>query len=103
MLCVDLHYLNGVAVFHSISRKMDYRTVSLPMSRSKNLIVSELKEIHKIYNTRGFKIVEVHADKEFEKTETDLLPVRLHIYGVDKHVPEIERSVKTQKNENHTV
>ena len=32
VLCVDFHYINGVAVFHSISRKVDYRTVSFPLS-----------------------------------------------------------------------
>ena len=47
--------------------------------------------------------MKVNANKKFEKTETDLLPFILHIYGVDKHVPEIERSVPTQKNENHAV
>ena len=103
MLCVDFHYVNGVAVLNSISRKVDYRTVCLPMSQSKNSILSELKEIYKIYNDRGFKIVEVHANKKFDKTETDLLPVRLHICGVDKHVPKIERSVQIQKNDNHVL
>ena len=32
VLCVDFHYVNGVALFHSISRKVDYRTASLPLS-----------------------------------------------------------------------
>ena len=82
---------------------MDYRTVLFPLSRSKNSIVYKLKEIYKIYNARGFKIVEVHANKEFDKKETDLLPVRLCICGVDKHVPKIERSVQTQYNENLAV
>jgi hypothetical protein len=103
VLCVDFHYVNGVAVFHSISRRVDYRTVSFPLSRSKTSIINELKQIYKIYNARGFRIIEIHADKEFEKAETDLLPVRLRICGVDDHVPEIERSVQTQKNENRAV
>ena len=97
VLCVGFHHVNGVAVLHSMSRNMDYRTVLFPLSRSKNSIVSEIKEIYKIYNARGFKIVEVHAGKEFEKTETDLLPVRFCICGVDEHVPKIKRSVQTQK------
>ena len=64
MLCVDFHYVNGVAVFHSISRTVDYITILFPLSLSKNSMVSKLKEIYKIYNVRGFKIVEVHANKE---------------------------------------
>ena len=43
VLCVDFHYVNGVAVSHSISRTVDYRILSFPLSRSKNSIVSELK------------------------------------------------------------
>ena len=102
-LCVDFHYVNGVTVFHSISRRVDYRTVTFPLSRSKPSIVQELKEVFKIYNARGFRIVEIHADNEFSKVGNDLLPVRMRLCGVDDHVPEIERSVQTQKNENRAV
>ena len=47
--------------------------------------------------------MEVHARKEFEKTETDLLPIRLGTCGVDEHVTETERSDQTKKNENCAV
>jgi hypothetical protein len=99
-LCIDFHFVNGVTVFHSISRRIDYRTVSFPLSRSKVQILNELQMIYKKYNARGFRITDIHADKEFEKLENDVLPIRLRICGVDEHVPEIERSVQTQKNEN---
>ena len=33
-LCVDFHFVNGVTVFHTVSRRLDYRTVSFPTSRS---------------------------------------------------------------------
>ena len=102
-LGVDFHYVNGVAVFHSISRRIGYRTVSFPLSRLAVSIVEEMRKIFKIYNARGFRITEVHADKEFEKVENDILPVNMQICGVDDHVPEIERSVQTQKNENRLV
>jgi hypothetical protein len=103
VLCVDFHYVNGVAVFHSILRRIDCRKVSFPLSRSKSSIIAEMREIYKICNARGFRVIEIYADKEFEKVETDLLPVRLRICGVGEHVPEIERSVQTQKNENRAV
>ena len=62
-----------------------------------------MQDVFKIYHARGFRIVELHADNEFNKVEQDILPVRLRCCGVDDHVPEIERSVQTQKNENRTV
>ena len=103
VLCADFYYVNGVTVFHSISRRLDYRAVSFPKSRSKASIVNELKEIFKIYNARGFRIVEIHADNEFAKVERDVLPARMVCCGVDDHVPEIERSIQTMKNENRAV
>jgi len=95
VLCADFHYVDGVAVFHSISRKINYRTVSFPLSSSKGSIINELHEIFKIYNARGVKVVEVLGDSEFEKVETDTLPVRLRIFRTDSQVPKIERSVQT--------
>lgn len=103
VLCIDFHYVNGVAIFHSIAQRLDYRTVSFPLSRSKTSIVNKMKQIYKVYNAQGFRVIEVHADNKFEKLETDLLPVQLRICGVDEHVPEIERSVQIQKNENRAV
>ncbi len=44
-LCIDFHYVNGVTVFHSISRQIDYRTVSFPLSQSKTSITNELQDI----------------------------------------------------------
>ena len=102
-LCVDFHYVNGITVFHSISRRIDYRTVSFPLNRSKATIIKELKDIFKVYNARGFRITELHADSEFTKVEKDILPVRLRPCGTDDHVPEVERSVQTQKNENRSL
>ena len=103
ILGVDFYYVNGVAMFHSMSRKIGCRTVSFPMSRSATSIVEEMKKTFKTYNARGFRIAGVHADKEFEKVEQDVLPARMQICGVDDHVPEIERSIQTQKNENRSV
>ena len=53
-LCVDFHYVNGIDAFHSISRRIDYRTVTLPLSCSRVSIMKEINDIHKIYNARGF-------------------------------------------------
>ena len=49
--------------------------------------MNELKEVYKIYNSRGFKITDINADQEFRPIVTDALPVRVHICGTDEHVP----------------
>ena len=48
-----------------------------------------------IYNARGLLIIEIYANKKFEKIETDILPIQLRTCGVDDHVPEIEQSIQT--------
>ena len=97
ILCIDFHFVNGITVFHTISRKIGYRTVSFPTSKTAASIVKELRDVCKRYNARGFKVIEVHGDKEFEKIEKEILPIRLRTVAVDEHVPEIERSIQTQK------
>jgi len=54
-LCTDFHYVNGMTVFHSISRRISYRTVSFPLSRSKAAMVKEIKNVCRKYHRRGFK------------------------------------------------
>ena len=49
------------------------------------------------YNRRGFQVVDVHADKEFECLRESLDTVSLDICGPDEHVPEVERSIRTMK------
>ena len=66
-------------------------------------MMKEFRAIFQVYNARGFRIIGIHADNEFEKVKQDLLPVRLRTVGTDEHIPEVERSVQTQKNENRAV
>ena len=34
---------------------------------------------------------------------SNILPIRLHTVGTDEHVPEVERSIQTEKNENRAI
>lgn len=65
--------------------------------------MTELQDVFKKYNARGFRITEIHADNEFSKVENDVLPARIVCCGVDDHVPEVERSVQTMKNDERSV
>ena len=102
-LCVDFHYVNGMIVFHSISRQINYRTVAFPNSRSKGSMLKHIREVQRKYHSRGFRITDIHADSEFEKARNDLLPIRMETCGTDDHVPEVERDIQTQKNQNRSV
>lgn len=76
-LCIHFHYVNGLTVFHSISRNVSYQTVMFPYRRSTKIILKEIKDIYQEYNARGFRIIKIHIDKEFEKIRTNLLPMHL--------------------------
>ena len=49
------------------------------------------------YTSRGFEVVDAHANKEFECLHGSLGNVSLEICGPDEHVPEVERSIRTMK------
>lgn len=54
--------------------------------------------LKKVYHSRGFRVVTVHADEEFEKLRSHMLPSRL--VSPDPgghHVPLVERSIRTLK------
>ena len=102
-LCVDFHYVNGLPVLHTISRSINYRTVAFPKNKTTGSIMRELTRVITLYTNRGFDVIEIHADLEFEKCRHRLHPIRLVTVAKDAHVPEIERSVQTSKHENRSV
>ena len=50
-----------------------------------------------LYRARGFNVVDVHADNEFMCVKEEFRPIHMDIVPADRHVGEIERSVKTVK------
>ena len=97
-LCVDFHYVNGLPVLHTISRSINYQTVAFPKNKTTSSIMRELNRVIKLYHNRGFDVIEVHANLEFEACRTALHPICLVTVGKDEHVPKIERSVQTSKH-----
>ena len=57
-----------------------------------------IKEVQQIYQNRGFRIVDLHTDNEIAPIENKIGSIRLQCCGTDEHVPEVERSIQTQKN-----
>jgi hypothetical protein len=56
-------------------------------------MLREVKAVIQLYEKRGFNIIDINADKEFECIQTELLPIHLHIVDKDSHVPKVERSI----------
>ena len=65
--------------------------------RTKETMLSFVRKSIAEYTKRGFEVVDVHADKEFECLRDLLEDASLEICGPDEHVPEVERSIRTMK------
>ncbi|KAL7563158.1 hypothetical protein ACA910_014437 [Epithemia clementina (nom. ined.)] len=50
-----------------------------------------------LYRSRGFNVVDIHADMEFERMRHDILPIILNTTAADDHVGDAERSIRTIK------
>jgi AAA ATPase containing von Willebrand factor type A (vWA) domain len=96
-LCLDFFYVNKLIVMHAISRKLQHRWVCFPESRSMKHMKKNFDMLRRVYHSRGFRVVTVHADEEFEKIRNHMLPSRLITPNPGGHVPEVERSIRTLK------
>jgi len=96
-LNIDFFYVNGIAVLHTISNCLTFRSVIFPPSRSEAQIMHVFNKIKRVYGARGFKIVNLHGDNEFAKIQDPILPTILTLAAAREHVGAVERSVRTMK------
>jgi hypothetical protein len=99
-LCVDFFFVQGQAFLHTISRKLQYRLVTPVNDRTKTTMLKCINSSLLLYRTRGFTVVDIHADLEFECIREDIMPVHLNVLAADAHVGEVERSIRTIKERN---
>ena len=97
-LCVDIFYVQGITFFHSISRKIKFRTASHIPNRKSATILEAIKLTMAQYERRGFEIADIHADQEFKCIEKKIpRSTKLEIVAEDDHVHEVERSIRATK------
>ena len=87
-----------------VSSSPYHGTSCLPLEvRSKNRkvehIADVITQVHKLYLQHGFKITRMHTDCEFEplRKEMTALGINLNCVSKKKHVPTIERFIRTVK------
>ena len=71
--------------------------VVFPESRSLKEMKKNFDILRHMYQSRGFRIIMVHADEEFEKLRSHMLPSRFITPDPGAHVPKVERSIFTLK------
>lgn len=98
-VCFDVMYLNGIAFLISISRALKFCTAEALENRKGDTLLTGIKRIKMIYARRGFLANRALGDNEFSHLETGLsgMGMALNTVARDKHVPEVERHIRTLK------
>jgi hypothetical protein len=102
---MDFFWVQGNPFFHTISRKIKFRTVSPVKATNtekrpkanKATILKETLFVIELYHTRVFNVVAIHADMDFECIKNDIPRVHFELTARDAHVGEVERSIRTIK------
>jgi hypothetical protein len=94
---IDIFWVNGSAYFHTISEWIKFRTVSQIPNRSKQTLLTEVRKVIHMHQTRGITVAGIEGDREFTCVTHDLLPTPTNITDADDHVSEVERSIRTVK------
>lgn len=97
VLCIDFFFVQGHAFLHTVSRDIQFRTVSHVPDRKHATILQEVLAVIKLYHSRGFRVRDVHVDNEFACIRDDIYPIHLNVVAADSHVGEVERSIRTVK------
>ena len=104
-LHVDFFFVNKLPFLHTKSEDLNFLTVQSGQTRSKAAILEGISKVIEIYHSRGFKVVAVHGDGEFDmdSLRAKIMPADLEINGRDEHDGVIERSVRTVKDRSRCI
>lgn len=104
-ICIDIMYVNKTLFLVSIARRIKFGTVEALINRKAGNIMSCVKNIHRIYSRRGFRLLIGIMDNEFEPLRAAFmdLGIELNISANDEHVPEVERYIRTIKERTRSI
>ena len=109
VVSMDFLYVQGIPFHHSITTDYKYRTAdAVRGKRKKNGKVRKLnaryvrnlskRAINK-YLRRGVSITQINADNEFNVLGGEVGQIALNIVGMGEHVGDVERSIRTVKEQ----
>ena len=100
-LTANIFFVNKIPFFLTLSCKICFTAVNHLADRTVLEIFKAFKEIYQYYLHRGFRIMVVHADREFEPFTTliESLPggPRVNLASSNEHVPEIKCQITVIK------
>ena len=65
-LCCEIMHINGIGFLNTISQHIMFDTGSIIKDQKINNIEDVIKQVHKPYLQRGFKITCIHFDSKVE-------------------------------------
>ena len=101
-LCVDIFYINGISFFLTTARQLRTITVQSMKSETYRELLRVLQTAIDRYQLRGFEIQHIHCDGQFECLQDSFQPINFNIAAPEQHVPKIERTVRTIKDDIRT-
>ena len=98
-------YVNKIPFLMSVSRQIRFGTAQHIKNQQGTTIFSGIRAVHQIYLQRGFRIRNAFMDGQFEPLRGNLaeLGILLNTASNDEHVPEIERQIRTVKEQTRSI
>lgn len=101
-LTIDIFFVNQIPFFLTLSRKINYTTVSHLANRKSTSVFEAFKGIYSFYLQRGFRITIVGADNEFAPLSELICAMahggpKVNLASASEHVPEPERRIRVVK------
>jgi hypothetical protein len=95
----DIMFVKKIPFFITISRAIKFATSEMIVNRKNATIMIAVKQVMVGYSKRGFIITHLLMDGEFKTMcgELALMKINLNTTSNNKHVPEIERRIRTLK------
>jgi hypothetical protein len=94
-------YVNKIPFFMTTSHGLKFGTSEFLLNRKTKTIIKALNHVRQIYAKRGFRARYCHVDGEFEPLCSDISEMKIELNTAlnDEHVPEIERYIRTVKED----
>ena len=98
-LCVDIMYVNKVAMLVSISRKIKFATIEVIPNNKSAVLMGGIKGILQIYQQHGFHVEVALMDGEFGHLHGEMasMGMTLNETSHNEHMGDIERFICTVK------
>ena len=91
--------INKIPFVITVSRHIHFGTAKLIRNKSKTTIMTSIRQVVRAYDARGFKVRNILGDGRFECFRNALadMGITLNVASRNKHVPEVERYIRTIK------